>query len=114
MEKVLPYNCRCGGKMKKSLCQVEFFGIDFGLRGCEVCTKCQSEYLDDQIMQEIENEVKRKNLFALERKIKVTKSGNSLVIRIPPEITKFNRLHYESILRLMPVTKKKIELEILT
>lgn len=100
--------------MKKSLCQVEFFGIDFGLKDCEVCTKCQSEYLDDQIMQEIETEIKRKNLFALERKIKVTKSGNSLVIRIPPEITKFSGLHYESILRLMPVTKKKIELEILT
>jgi len=99
--------------MKKSQCPVEFFGIDFGLRDCEVCTKCQSEYLDDKVMEEIENEVKAKKLFALERKIKVTKSGNSLVIRIPPEIAKFNDLHYESILRLMPVTKKKIELEVL-
>ncbi|MBI2598454.1 MAG: hypothetical protein HYW50_04630 [Candidatus Diapherotrites archaeon] len=113
MEKVLPYNCRCGGKMKKSHCQVEFFGIDFGLRDCEVCTDCQSEYLDDKVMEEIEEEVKAKKLFALERKIKVTKSGNSLVIRIPPEIAQFSGLHYESILRLMPVTKKKIELEVL-
>ncbi len=100
--------------MKESQCQVEFFGIDFGLRHCEVCTDCQSEYLDDNVMEEIEKEVKAKKLFALERKIKVTKSGNSLVIRIPPEIAQFSNLHYESILRLMPVTKKKIELEILT
>ncbi|MFH1257231.1 MAG: hypothetical protein V1494_08150 [Candidatus Diapherotrites archaeon] len=113
MEKILPYNCRCGGKLKKSTCNVEFFGIDFGARECEVCTKCNSEYLDDKVMEEIENEVKEKKLFALERKITVTKSGNSLVVRIPPEIAKFSKLHYQSILRLVPLTDKRIELEVI-
>ena len=67
----------------------------------------------DEVLEEIEKEVKKKKLFALERKITVTKSGNSLVVRIPPEIAKFSKLHYQSILRLVPVTKKRIELEIL-
>lgn len=113
MEKVLPYNCKCGGKMKKSHCGVEFFGIDFGLKECEVCTACQSEYLDDAVLEEIEKEVKKRKLFALERKITVTKSGNSLVIRIPPEIAKFSKVHYQSILKLIPITEKRIELEVL-
>jgi len=113
MEKILSYNCRCGGRLKKSHCNVEFFGIDFGLRECEICTSCQSEYLDDKVMEEIEDEIKERKLFALERKITVTKSGNSLVIRIPPEIVEFNNLHYKTILRFIPITKKKIELEIL-
>ena len=113
MEKVLPYNCRCGGRLKKSQCPVEFFGIDFGVRECEVCTKCGAEYLDDAVMEEIEKEVKARKLFALERKITVTKSGNSLVVRIPPEIAKFNKLHYQTILRLIPITEKRMELEVL-
>ena len=110
----MPYKCRCGGKLKKSQCQVEFFGMDFGVRECEVCTKCQAEYLDDEVLGEIEKEVKGKKLFALERKITVTKSGNSLVIRIPPEIAKFSELHYQAILRLVPITKKRIEIEVLS
>ncbi|MBU2100159.1 hypothetical protein KKG83_03680 [Candidatus Micrarchaeota archaeon] len=114
MEKVLPFKCRCGGKMKKSHCQVEFFGLDFGVRECEVCTKCNSEYLDDEVMAEVEKEVKEKKLFALDRKITVTKSGNSLVVRIPPEIVKFSKLHYQDILRLVPITEKRIEIEVLS
>jgi len=36
--------------------------------------------------KEIEDTVKGRNIFGLERKVSVIKSGNSLVIRIPPEI----------------------------
>ena len=32
MEKILPYKCRCGGTLKKSQTNVEFFGIDFGIK----------------------------------------------------------------------------------
>ena len=66
-EEILPYKCRCGGTLKKSYTQVEFFGIDFGLRECEVCTKCGSEYLSDNTLDEIEQEVKKKKLFGLEK-----------------------------------------------
>ena len=44
--------------------------------------------------------------------IKVTKSGNSIVIRIPPEIAKFSGIGYKSIIRIFPVAKNKIELEV--
>lgn len=67
MEKILSYPCRCGGKLKKSTCNVEFFRIDFGVRECEVCTTCGSEYLDDEVIREVEEEVKRLGLFGLEK-----------------------------------------------
>ena len=63
-------------------------------------------------MIEIENEVKKLGLFGLERKVKVTKSGNSMVIRIPPEIAKFVGLNYGTFLSLLPIGKGKLELSV--
>ena len=58
MVKNLSYKCKCGGTLKQSHSHVEFFGIDFGVKDCEVCIKCGSEYLDDSVMEEIEQKVK--------------------------------------------------------
>ncbi len=112
VEKVLTYKCNCGGMLKKSHTQVEFFGIDFGIKECEVCTKCNSEYLSDETLEEIEKEVKKRKLFGLEKDAQITKSGNSLVIRIPPEIAKFTGLNYKDRIRIYPIDRKKIEIEL--
>lgn len=58
-EEVLPYKCKWGGTLKRSYTEVEFFGIDFGTKECEVCTKCNSEYLSDAIMDGIEEETRK-------------------------------------------------------
>ncbi len=55
MNDEIPYKCSCGGDLKKSKVDVEFFGIDFGLKDAEVCTLCGSEYLDQGTLKEIEN-----------------------------------------------------------
>ncbi len=112
-EEVMPYPCTCGGTLKKSQCEVEFFGIDFGLRECEICTSCGSEYLSQETMKEVEEEVKSKRIFGLERNVKVSKSGNSLVIRIPKEIAEFMNLKKDGLLRLFPVESKRLEIEVL-
>ena len=111
-EKILPYKCNCGGTLKKSYTQVEFFGIDFGVRKCEVCTKCGSEYLSDEVLYEVEQEVKKKKLFGLEKETQITKSGNSLVIRIPPEIAQYVKAHYKDRVRIYPTEKNKIAVEL--
>lgn len=113
MEKILPYKCRCGGTLKPSQTKVEFYGIDFGIKQCTVCTSCGSEYLNQETLQEIENEVKKRGIFALERKVQVTKSDDSLIIKIPPDIADFLGVHNKSFLRLIPVEKGKMEIEVL-
>lgn len=112
-EEILPYKCSCGGTLKKSQCSVEFYGIDFGIRDCEMCTSCGSEYLDQEVMKSLEEEVKKRKIFALERNVKVTKSGNSLVIRVPREIAEFLNIGYLSSLRMFPVEKGRLEIEVL-
>ncbi|MBI2672645.1 hypothetical protein HYX19_00120 [Candidatus Woesearchaeota archaeon] len=114
VEEILSYRCNCGGLLKKSHTQVEFFGIDFGIRECEVCTKCGSEYLNEETLEEVEQEVKKRKLFGLEKQAQITKSGNSLVIRIPPEIAKFIGVHYKDNIRIYPKGENKIEIEVLS
>ena len=111
IEKMLDIKCKCGGELKQSFSQVEFFGIDFGARKVEVCMKCGEEYLDEKTLGEIEKEVKKKKIFGLEQKVRVTKSGNSLVIRIPPAIAKFAGTKYQDWASIFPVDKKKIEIQ---
>jgi hypothetical protein len=114
MSEEIPYKCSCGGNLKKTKIQVEFFGIDFGLKDGEICASCGSEYLDQDVLNEIENEVKKRNIFALEKKVSVTKSGNSLVIRIPPEIAEFLKIKYKSVVQLFPVDKDQLIVKIVS
>jgi len=111
-DKVLPYPCRCGGKLVKAPIQVEYFGIDFGIREGNVCTRCGDEFLTEEVWQEIEDRAKGLGIFAIERKVRVRKSGNSLVVTIPPEIAKYLSIKKETLLSLVPTGKRKVEIEV--
>ena len=108
----IPYKCSCGGNLRKTKVEVEFFGIDFGLRDAEVCIACGSEYLDHETLKEVETEIKKRNIFAMERKIQVDRSGDSLVIKIPPEIAEFLGIHYNSLVQLFPVDRNRLEVKV--
>lgn len=112
MEKILPYPCLCGGKMKEIEDYVEFFGKQFGPVTVEICTMCGERYVSGEVMKELEKKWKKLGLFGLERKVQVTKSGSSLVIRIPPEILKFAGIKYKSLLSIVPVEKKRLEIQV--
>jgi hypothetical protein len=112
MEAMLAVRCKCGGKLKKSKTEVEFLGIDFGIQPCEVCTQCGSEYLSQELIEKIEKEVKRRGFFGLERRARVTKSGNSLVIRVPKEIAKSLKIDKDTAITIYPTEKRKLIVEI--
>ena len=52
--------CKCGGRLKRSFTEVEFFGIDFGVKQANVCIDCGSEYLSQEVMEEVESELKKR------------------------------------------------------
>jgi hypothetical protein len=112
METLKQIRCKCGGKLKKSKTEIEFFGIDFGIKPCEVCTRCGSEYLSQKLLEEIEAAVKDKGLFGLEKKGRITKSGNSLVIRIPKEIADSLKIEKDCSITIYPSDKKRLIVEI--
>jgi hypothetical protein len=104
--------CKCGGKLKNSLTEVEFFGINFGIKQADVCTKCGAEYLPQEVMEKIETEVKKRGLFGLERRGRVAKSGNSLVIRIPKEIAESLKIKRDLPIVIYPSEPRKLIVEV--
>lgn len=111
-ENILGIRCKCGGRLKRSVAEVEFFGIDFGMKEADVCTKCGSEYLTQELMEEMEAEVKRRGLFGLERRGRVAKSGNSLVIRIPKEIADSLKIKRDLPIVIYPSEPRKLVVEL--
>ncbi len=111
-EAILDIRCRCGGKLKKTTTEVEFFGIDFGMKEAEVCAECGSEYLSQDLMSEIEAEVKKRGLFGLERRGRVAKSGNSLVIRIPKDIANSLKIKKDLPVVIYPSEQNRLVIEV--
>jgi len=111
-ESILDVRCKCGGRLKRSVTEVEFFGIDFGMKEADVCSECGSEYLSQELMAEIEAEVKRRGLFGLEKRGRVAKSGNSLVIRIPKEIADSLKIKRDMPLVIYPSEPRKLVVEV--
>lgn len=111
-ETILDVKCKCGGRLKRSTTEVEFFGINFGMKEAEVCTDCGSEYLSQELMEEIEAEVKKRGLFGLERRGHVAKSGNSLVIRIPREIAESLKIKRDLPIVIYPSEPRKLIVEV--
>ena len=104
--------CKCGGKLKWGFTEVGFFGIEFGVRRASVCTDCGSEYVSQELMEELESEVKRRGLFGLERRGRVAKSGNSLVIRIPKEIADSLKIKRDLPIAIYPSEPRKLIIEV--
>lgn len=68
------------------------FGISLGEFDAEVCPACGETFLDDAAMEELESRAKAAGIWGLGKKLKIVKSGNSLVLRIPSDVAKFMKL----------------------
>jgi antitoxin component of MazEF toxin-antitoxin module len=112
LESISGAKCKCGGKLKSSLTDAEFFSFNFGIKHASVCTKCGAEYLPQEVMEEIETEVKKRALCGLERRGRVAKSGNSLVIRIPKEIAESLKIKRDLPIVIYPSEPRKLIVEV--
>ena len=77
------------GNLKKGKIKEVLFGIDLGKFEAQICSKCGESFTDENTTKKIEESAKLKGIWGLGKKTTITKSGNSLAIRIPKEISKF-------------------------
>ncbi len=83
----------CGkGILKKEKVKEEMFGIYLGEFPAEVCNKCGESFTDEETTKKIEQAAKKKGIWGLGVKTKITRTGNSLAVRIPKKIVKFLKL----------------------
>lgn len=88
------------------------YGIDLGEFSAQVCNNCQEEWFDENTSLKIEELEKKKGLFGLSKKSKISYSGNSLIVRIPENIVRFMGLKKEEEIVIHPEGKDKIIIEI--
>ena len=83
----------CGkGNLEKGKIKETMFGIYLGDFPAEICHKCNESFTDEKTTRAIEEAAKKKGVWGLGKKTKITRTGNSLAVRIPKEIVNFLKI----------------------
>lgn len=80
------------GNLKKGNVREIMFGVYLGEFPAEICNKCNESFTDSETTRKIEEAAKKKGIWGLGKKTKITKTGNSLAVRIPKNIAEFLKL----------------------
>lgn len=75
------------GKIKESL-----FGVFLGEFPADICRNCNESFTDEKTTKKIEEIAKAKGIWGLGKITKISKVGNSLIVRVPKAIAEFLKL----------------------
>jgi ribosomal protein L40E len=100
------------GNLRSKKVREELFGVPLGVFDAEVCEKCHEVYFTADSVDKIESRAKELGLWGLASKVKVARSGNSLVIRIPAPLARYLKLRNGQDVLLTPEQKHKLVLEL--
>ena len=80
------------GTLKNGKIKETMFGVYLGEFPAEICNKCGESFTDDKTTKAIEDSAKKAGIWGLGKKTKITRTGNSLAVRIPKDIADFLKL----------------------
>ncbi|MBI5072657.1 hypothetical protein HZA99_02470 [Candidatus Woesearchaeota archaeon] len=80
------------GNLQKGKIKETMFGVFLGEFPAEICSSCSESFTDEKTTQEIQQAAKKKGVWGLGVKTKITRTGNSLAVRIPQKIAAFLKL----------------------
>ncbi len=80
------------GDLRKRKIKEYMFGVYLGEFPAQVCSKCNESFTDSSVMREIEEIAKKKGIWGLGAMTKITKTGNSLAVRVPKKIVDYLKL----------------------
>ena len=80
------------GTLKNGKIKETMFGVYLGEFSAQICNRCGESFTDEKTTKEIEEIAKKEGLWGLGKKTKITKTGNSLAVRIPKDIADFLNL----------------------
>lgn len=101
--------CNTGHYDKKKVPYV-FLGERIGVFNALVCNHCQETLFESAASDKIEAEVKRRGLWGLRARSKVSKVGNALDVRIPKLLADFLSLKKGQEVILEPVDKTRLQI----
>ena len=99
------------GTLQQGKIKEEMFGVYLGDFSAEICSKCGESFTNEETTAKIIAAAKEKGIWGLERKTKITRSGNSLAVRIPKHIADYLKLQEGTEASIHP-EKQKLVVEI--
>ncbi len=96
------------GKLVRKKVKEYVFGELIGEFPADVCNHCGESFMDEAVVKQIEDIAKKKGLFGLEKKTKISKSGNSLAVRIPKKISEYLKLKKDTEVYIHPERNKLV------
>ncbi len=99
------------GELKSKEIEERMFDIYIGKYQAEVCTNCGESFVDERAFSEIEKRAREIGIWGLFRKVKVSKSGNSLVVTIPKDIVEFVGIEKGREILIYPEGKSRVVME---
>ncbi len=80
------------GTLRKGMTKESLFGVYLGDFPGQICSVCRESFTNSATTQKIEEMAKKKGIWGLGSKTKITKTGNSLAVRIPKKIAEHLKL----------------------
>lgn len=88
------------------------FGVSLGTYDGEVCDNCGETFLSSKSMDQLETRAKELGLWGLASKVKVVRSGNSLVVRIPAPLARYLKIKGGQEVLVAPDKERRLVLEL--
>jgi YgiT-type zinc finger domain-containing protein len=103
----------CGkGTLNPATIHEEMFGVELGNYPGERCSNCGETFLASDSMDAVEARAKELGLWGLASKVKVARSGNSLVVRIPAPLAQYLKLKKGQEVMVSPERENRLVLEL--
>ena len=102
----------CNGNIIRKKVDYIYLGENLGKFEAEVCEKCKEVVFDEEITKKVSEIAKKKGLYGLASKAKISQVGNSIAITINKKLAKFANLKKGEEVTLYPEDKHRIIIEI--
>jgi len=103
----------CGqGTLRPKRVPEQMFGIDLGTYSAEVCDRCGEVFFTGESVDEMEARARELGLWGLASKVKVARSGNSIVVRIPSSLARYLNLKTGQEVIVAPDQKHRLVLDL--
>ena len=80
------------GVLKRGRIKENMFGVYLGEFPADICSKCGESFTDAETTRKIEEAAKRRGIWGMGVKTRITRTGNSLAVRIPKKLADFLKL----------------------
>ena len=103
----------CNSKLKKGKVKEEYLGHELGEFEGFICKKCGETLLTEESAKMAQQKTKERGIFGLAEKTKISRNGNSLMVRIKKQMAEYLGLTEGEEVIIRPEGKKKLVVEVI-